>query len=231
MKDKTMGQARFLPVLLLIIVFFIGCPNRHGLSEQQPLISAGETVITVDDYLKALEVTKTAYPHALIVKNEAFKTIKTRLLSQMIEELVIMKTAAEKQITISDSDFAAEVESIKKDYPEGVFEDMLIENAMTERLWESRLRKRMLMEKVLDAELDASIIVSPEDMTRYYEENAAVIEAEFDNGQDEAEAYDRILRRMKMEKKQDAYQAWIDRKKSDYSIEVNQKIWEKILDF
>ncbi|GAB6096350.1 hypothetical protein JCM14469_26030 [Desulfatiferula olefinivorans] len=230
MKEKNMARPRLLQALLLMLVIITACREREGLFEYQPLISSGRTVITVNDYLKALEVTKTAYPHALIVKNEAFKTIKTRLLSQLIEELVIMKSAEEKQITVSDTEFKAEVEAIKKDYPEGVFEEMFIENAMTERLWETRLRQRMLMEKVLEAELDGGISVSPEDMTRYYEENAAVIEEEFDHGQDEAEVYDRILKRMKLEKKQAAYQAWIDRKKSDYSIEVNQKIWEKILD-
>lgn len=226
-----MRQRYLFPVLFAALVLIASCHNGTDMQmvENEPLITAGDTVITVGDYLKALEITKTAYSHHVLKNKEAFKAIQTRLLSQMIEELVITKIAKEKNITISDEEFKAEETDIKKDYPDGVFEDLLLENAVTNSLWESRLEKQLLMKKVLDAEFDSKITISPEDMKEYYEQNATDIQSEFDEGQDEKDVYDRIIKRMKMEKKQAAYQSWIDRKKADYSIEVNQKIWEKVL--
>jgi hypothetical protein len=219
--------------LWLVVFLFAGqmtaCRNDVHLFENDVLISSGETVITVGEYQKALEVTKTGYPEKLIRNKDAFKALQIRLLSQMIEELIIEKVAEEKHIRIPENEFRAAVDEIKKDYPEGVFEEMLLENAITNKLWEDRLRKRLLMEKVLDAEFDSKINISTSDMTSYYEQHADTIESEFEDSEDEQKVYDRILKRMKLEKKQGAYQEWIDRKKADYSIEVNQKIWEKIL--
>ncbi|MBU1169252.1 MAG: SurA N-terminal domain-containing protein [Proteobacteria bacterium] len=227
-----MKKMHLYPVTLsfvILLVLFTACHDDIQLFENEPLITSGSTVITVGDYMNALEVTKTAYPHSVIVEKESFTTIKTRLLSQMIEELVIMKIAQEKNIKISDEEFKTALDDIKKDYPEGVFEEMLLENAITNHLWETRLRNRLLMQKVQDAEFDSKISISPENMKEYYEKNAKDIESEFDEEQDEGDVYDRIIKRMRMEKKQGAYQTWIDQKKADYSIEVNQKIWEKIL--
>lgn len=230
MDNRNMKKVNQWFIVVCFLVQVLACRNDVHLFENETLISSGDTIVTAGDYLKALEVTKTGYPNRFLRNKDAFKAVKLRLLSQMIEELIIAKVAHEKQITITDEELEDAVDDIKKDYPEGVFEEMLVENAVTERLWTQRLKKRLLMEKVLSMEIDSKISVSSTDMSAYYEEHAGAIDEEFENSEDEQKVYDRILNRMKLEKKQDAYQEWIDRKKADYSIEVNPKIWEKILD-
>lgn len=228
-----MSHIRYFTLLTMICVALIACRESMTIFDNEPLITAGESVVTVADYMQALEISKTAYPLRLLRQKEELKAIKKRLLSQMIEELVVEKVAKEKNIILSDEEFKKAVDEIKKDYPEGEFENLLVETAVTNRLWESRLRKRLLMEKVLDTELKSKISIGADDINAYYEKNKSAIQTEFDNEEsqeDEKEIYDRMIRHMKMEKKQSAYQAWMDKKKADYSIEVNQKIWEKILD-
>lgn len=226
-----MKHIRFGILVIVLCVAALACrDNDDRLFEHETLIKAGDTVILVSDYMKALEISKASFPHHMLRNQEKFKAIKTRLLAQMMEELVIMKVAKEKNIVVSDEEFNKEVADIKKDFPEGEFENMLVENVISNRLWEERLRKRMLMEKVLDQEFNSKINIDSNDLKKYYEENQDTIQSELQGENDEKEVYDRLIRRMKMEKKQAAYQAWIIQKNKDYSIEVNQKIWEKILE-
>lgn len=228
-----MRHIRYIAIMVVLCIGAIACRESITTFENEPLITSGETIITVGDYTQALEIAKTAYSHRLLRQQEELKAIKTRLLAQMIEELVIEKVAKEKNIILSDDEFKKALDDIKKDYPEGEFENMLVENAITNRLWETRMRKRLLMEKVLDAEFSSKISITADDMDDYYEKHKDEIQTEFDNEEteeDASELYDRMIRQMKMEKKQSAYQEWMDKKKADYSIEVNQKIWEKILD-
>ena len=61
------------------------------------------------------------------------------------------------------------VSEIKKDYPEDVFEQMLLEYAVSYNSWEEGLKNRLLVEKVIGAELDKQVLITPGEISKYYE--------------------------------------------------------------
>ena len=222
-----MPKHRYYPILFLFCVLFPSCFNDIHLSEEAILISSGNTTVTVGDYMNALEITKAAYPSNMTKNEKAFKGIKTRLLAQMVEELVILKTAEEKNLLVTDDELKTAVENVRKDYPEGAFEEELLRNAIPYKLWENRLKNNLLMNKVISHEFDSKITISPEEMKAYYEKNKKELQSELKSGR--TDVYKRIVRKMRREKKQREYQQWMDKKKVDYSIEVNDEMWEKIV--
>jgi len=215
------------PVILsLILITLSGCKNNSPSFEEELLLTTGASVITVGDYLTALEIAKAAYSHSDIKHSGTFRKIQLRLFSQLAEEIIIMEIAREKNIAASELDLNEAINEVKSDYPEGVFEEMLLENAITYDWWKKMLGRRLLMEKVLDLELDLKIDITPAVIEAYYKKNKKPVDVE--TAENSEEIYSRLIKKIRLDKKQETYQQWIEKKKKDYSIEVNEKVWEKI---
>lgn len=212
--------------LFAVVMLLLGCPDRNAEYKGQFLLKAGGSVITVGDYIDALEVAKVAYAHSELKQSDTFRKLQLRIFSQLAEEIIVMEIAREKNITITDAELTAGITDVKKDYPEGVFEEMLLENAITYDLWKKTLYRRLLMEKVLDRELALQIEITPEIIEEYYKKHKQPVDAESEI--DSETKYSRLIKKIRLEKKQENYQNWIEEKKKDYSIEVNEKVWEKI---
>lgn len=215
-----------LCLFFCLIIITSGCKDNSIAIEDEFLLRTETAVITVGDYMKSLEIAKSAYAHSVLQKPEAFRKIQLRLFSQLAEEMIVMEVAKKKNIVITDAELKAEIDLVKKNYPDNVFNEMLLENAITYELWETMLKRRLLMDKVLAQELDLEINITPEVIEDYYKKNNLAIDTEF--AEDSEKIYSRLIKRMRLEKKQKSYQAWIEEKKKYYSIEVNEKVWEKI---
>ena len=209
-----------------VLIIVAGCKNNSSSFEEAFLLKTGASVITVGDYIASLEIAKIAYSHSDIKQSGTFRKIQLRLFSQLAEEIIMMEIAHEKNIVISEQELDKAINNVKEDYPEGVFEEMLLENAITFDLWKKNLGRRLLMEKVLDQEIDLKIDITPEVIEAYYKNNKKPVDVE--KGENSEEKYSRLIRKIRMDKKQEKYQQWIEKKKKDYSIEVNEKVWEKI---
>jgi hypothetical protein len=192
------------------------------------LIRIGSRIVTVLDFKEAFEITKAAYPHDIRNHREEITKAQLRLLNQMAIELIVLERAKALGIEISDVEVEQAVAEIKSDYPEGVFEETLLEFAVSYKIWEDRLRTRLIMEKVIDKELKDQIVITPEDVASYYEKNYKDQKQDSDiskNSIDINEAIIKILRRKKVE---DAYDPWLRELKSHYKIEINSTQWENI---
>jgi len=214
---------------LLMIFALAGCADSDSDNENQVLIRVGDRIVTVLEFNEAFEIAKTAFPHHVRHNREDLQKAKLRLLNQITVEILLLERAKELGIEISEAEVEKAVAGIKSDYPEGVFEETLLEFAVSYKTWEDRLRTRLIIEKVIDKELKDQIKISPEDISRYYEENykGQKFDSNFDeNANDINEAIVRNLRRKKTEQ---AYNAWINELKTKYEIEINSVQWEKII--
>ena len=144
----------------------------------------------------------------------------------MVEELIIIERSKELNITVTDSELEENVRKIKGDYPESEFENMLLEYAISYNMWEKRLRKRLLIEKVIAEDLKNNIRITPDDLSRYYSEYVK-------NGSDGKLANEptteTVVKNLRNLKAEEAYKAWFEGLQKKYKIEINNKQWEKIL--
>jgi len=185
-------------------------------------------VLTVLDFNQAFEVSKTAYAHNIRQQPEELRDAQVRLLNQLTVELLMLERAKELEISVSDDELERAVSEIKSDYPEGEFEETLIEFAVSYDVWLNRLRTRLTMDKVVEAELKNRISISPEDISQYYKKNFEGKEIEPDSSQSSEDINEAIVKQLRHEKAERAYKTWIEELKTKYPININSEQWDKI---
>ena len=229
-KHKHCGNAAFCVKIftgyaLLAVFVLSGCSGTESVQSDEYLVRVDGNVVTVLDFQRAFETAKSAYPHNITNESSVYREVKQQLLNQMIEELIVVQRAKELNITVIDQELGAAVEKIKKDYPEDEFEQMLLEYAISYKLWEKELRTRLLMEKVITEDLKNNIAVTSDDLAKYYSEHLKEGSGDSSN-KPATEIAVKILRNAKAES---AYKTWINELQRKYKIEINKKQWEKII--
>lgn len=215
-------------VVILAAILVAGCSQTTDDRADDYLIRVGNRVVTVADFQKAFENVKPAYSHSAMQDSATLKSARVSLLNQMVEELLLLKRAEELQIGISDSEFQEALEKIKTDYPEGVFDQMLLEYAVSYRFWKERLKVRLLMEKVVARELADRIVITAEDIatyykTHYHDENAGP------NLQDDSKNINEmIVNHLRREKAEQAYRSWIKQLRELHPVKINRDRWDAI---
>ena len=206
-----------------------GCSDFEHKQRNEYFIKVGDRTITVADFNKAFEIAKNAYPQNRIQRPDVNREVRLRLIQQMTEEMILLERAEELGITITDSQVEKALRDIKKDYPDNVFQEILLEYAIPYQSWKEGLKTRLLMEKVITQELGDKIEITHDDISKYYEEHF-----KDDNTSPDVKAVSKdinniiikILRKEKMEK---AYASWIKKLKNKYAVKINKKELEKMI--
>ena len=214
--------------LALFCCLSTGCEQKVSDYANEELLRVGDSVLTVFDFNEAFEISKTAYAHNMRQQSEDLIDAQMRLLNQLTVELLMLERAKELEISVSDDELEGAVSEIKSDYPEGEFEETLIEFAVSYDTWRNRLKTRLTMDKVVEAELKNRISISPEDISQYYKKNFEGKEIESDPTQSSEDINEAIVKQLRREKAEQAYKTWIEELKTKYHIEFNSEQWDKI---
>jgi len=205
----------------------VGCSDVEHKQKDEYFIKVGNRTITVADFNKAFEIAKNAYPHNSIQQPDVIREARLRLVQQMTEEMILLQRGEELGVTIKDSEVEKNLEELKRDYPDNVFQEILLEYAIPYRSWREGLKTRLLMEKVIAKELGDHIEITHDDISKYYEEHfkdddtSSVVK---EVPEDINNIIKKILRKEKMEK---TYAPWIEKLKNNYVVEINKKELEK----
>jgi hypothetical protein len=132
-------------------------------------------------------------------------------------------------ISILESEVEKNIAEIKSDYPEGVFEEILLEYAVSYESWKKGLKTRMLIEKLIEKELSAQIVITADDISRYYDKNYKASNFKLDSVNRSKDLNERIVKHLRRKKIEEIYKSWIEQIHKRFSIEINEKQWEKIL--
>lgn len=205
-----------------------GCSDVKQKQTDEYFIKLKDRIITVADFNKAFEIAKNAYPQNRIQQPEVAREARLRLIQQMTEEIILLERAEELGIKMTDSQVEKAIRDIKRDYPDNVFQEILLEYAIPYQYWKEGLKTRLIMEKVIAQELGDKIKITHDDISQYYEEH---LEDDITSTDMKAMSKDinniiiKILRKEKMEK---AYASWIKNLKNKYAVEINKKELEKL---
>jgi len=142
--------------------------------------------------------------------------------------MLILERGEELGIGITDDELEQAVSEIKSDYPEGEFEKTLIEFAVSYDAWLGRLKTRMTMDTVVEAELKNRISITPEDISQYYKKNYQGKENESESASSSEDINETIVKQLRREKAEQAYKTWIEELKAKYTIDINSEQWDRI---
>ncbi|MFZ5563452.1 MAG: SurA N-terminal domain-containing protein [Thermodesulfobacteriota bacterium] len=210
---------------LILLAFMAGCGGSSQRTGGDFLVRIDQLVVTEADFNNTLEIVKSAYSYEALQDPEVLAKIKARLLKQLTEELILARRAQEIGITVSDEELNKAVSNVTEDYPEGAFEQSLLENAIPFDTWKMRLKTGLLTEKVIERELLEKVVISPEEAAAYYQKYQP--EEENTSSNTTAANVD-LLKRLRREKAQEAYVDWIKELQQRYDIELNQPLWEEL---
>jgi hypothetical protein len=226
----TQSIHKVLVSVVMILMVSAGCADTDNDSSGAYLVRVGNQVVSVVDFNKAFEIAKTAYSHNIMQNPNDVKEAQIRLLNQMTEELILIERASEMEIQVTEEEVENEITKIKEDYPsDDVFKQTLLEYAVSYESWRKGLKTRLLMEKLVENELKNRIVISPDEIAKYYKENYSeeqTTQAPVQGGHD-IDAI--IVEQLRRKKTEEAYKAWIEKLQKRYPIEINKKEWEKIL--
>ena len=212
--------------LLVIGAGIWGCSDAKSPGLPEVLIRIKDSVITVDAFNRAVQDTLAGFPTDADLDAGTLAEIQLRTLNQLTERLLLLERAKELHIRVSDAELQEVIASIKSDYPEGEFKQMLLEQAVSLHHWENDLRIRLLMEKVVDHELEPRIRITPEEISDYYEQH-------YGSDPDGAEEFPNleavIVQQVRNNKKEAMYREWITTLKKQYALNVNQAAWDRIV--
>ena len=130
----------YLIGILLLCFLFAGCDQKASDYGNEVLLRVGERELTVHGFNEAFEISKTAYAHNIRQQTDDLHDAQMRLLNQLTVEMLILERGKELGISISDDELERAVSEIKSDYPEGEFEETLIESAVSYDAWLNRFK-------------------------------------------------------------------------------------------
>jgi len=219
-----------LLTILWMMAAVTGCFDQHPMDSGDILIRIGDRVATMDDFNRVLEVAESAYSRSTMKDPLVFREMRVGVLNQLIEEMILLEAAETHDIKIADAEVETAVGKLKADYPEGVFERMFLENAVSYESWKERLRLRLLAEKIAEKVLRSRIVISSEDISAYYRKHYSKNNHKPGDISIDAEITEGIVEHIRREKVEKAYTAWLENLKSQLPIEVNQEQWTKIIE-
>jgi len=214
--------------VLLTVFALAGCADSETGAEKEYIIRVGDIALTVLDFNKAFEIAKAAYHHNEMQDPGILREARLRLLNQMTEELIILNRAQELGIENSEAEVEKAIADIKGDYPDDVFQQLLLEHAVPYQSWEEGIKSRLLINKVVDKELAEQITITPDEIAKYYAENYQGKGLTSDFEDRSININEVIINNVRRKKLETAYKSWIKELRKKYMIEINKSQLEKI---
>jgi hypothetical protein len=215
--------------LLSISYTLSGCADSETKDGDEYFIRVGDSVMTVLDFNRAFEIAKASYSYSTMRQPVALREAQLRFVKQMTEEMILLERAKEIGITITDAEVKKAIEDIKRDYPENVFDQILLEYAVPYQSWEKGLETRLLMDKVVAKDLGDQIEVTPHDVSEYYKVHHKKDTVTPDIKETSTDINKTAIKNLRRKKIEEAYRPWIKSLQKKYIIEINKEQWEKII--
>lgn len=226
-RDNCLRFGRRISTILTLLAV-LGCGSSERERTEDYLLRLGALEVTRHEFMQAFELAKAAHPGSIDPDSPELQQARRQLLDEMTIDLILLHRSRELGVTVSAAELEAAVNAVKADYPPGVFEQTFVESALPFAAWKQRLGSRLLMDKLVEAELRPHVTISAEDLAAYYEQNYAGKAAGADTEQKFERLKEALVADLLRAKTEEAFSAWIDGLRSRYPVEVNASVWERI---
>jgi hypothetical protein len=216
-------------MLCILGLMSAACEDRGVQSMPVLLVRVNDQSISVGEFNRRFDAVSAEAPRPRTADPVVEKEMKLRLLHQLTEELILVERARELYLVVSDQELERAVEAIRADYPAGEFENVLLEQAILYGEWQEKLRMRLLKEKVVKEDLESSITLTPEEVSASYAANFPDRGASEGRKLNDAPVDENVIRLVRRQKAQEAYQAWLLDLKTRYDVEINASAWEDLI--
>lgn len=219
---------KVIPVLAGVLLV-LGCSEPRAIHPDDRLLAVGQSILTAGRFERELEAAKAAYSHNELMDPQVLAVIKRRLLKQLTERMVLLERARELGIDVSDPEVEAASREILAGYPEGALEEEVLKRAISMQTWQEDLKERLVMEKLIQRELMDNVELSAEEIRETLQREFGPELLEKRAGGETDELVRQVIRRLKSKKAEEGYTDWYKSLQARYAIELDQSLWERII--
>jgi parvulin-like peptidyl-prolyl isomerase len=104
---------------------------------------------------------------SLLPENKV-EALRKDVLNELIDERVMLNRADKLGIAVGDGELKKRIEEIKKDYSEEGFAEIFRGRDAYYRNWKEGLRKRLILEKLIEQDVNTRVTVTDEEVLSYH---------------------------------------------------------------
>lgn len=97
--------------------------------------------------------------------------LKEEILNELIDEKIMLLRAAKLSLSVHNEELEQKISEIKKDYPDGGFEKIFTKSGINYDIWKEELRKRVLLEKLVQHDVNSNVLVEEDEALAYYQDH------------------------------------------------------------
>lgn len=162
---------RQLPLVFLgALCLFSACSSDDPSPRKHVATVNGEKIYW-DDYQKRLNAQRRLLsPKAFRDVSNKRKLLEEEILESMITEQIILQRAREIGLSVSNTELERNLIDIRKDYGVNFFDLLIAQNVQYED-WREKIREEMLIDKLVAADVNASVRVSEDEAEDFFHEH------------------------------------------------------------
>lgn len=155
-------------VLLCALCLVSACGSG---ADRKPVATVNGEKIYLDEYMARLHDQRGLLsPRAFRDDPGKQKRLEEEILESLITEKILLQRAGELGLSISQTELERKSLDIRKDYGANFFDLLVAQNVRYED-WREALRKEMLIEKLVTADVHAAVRVSEDEAEDYFQEH------------------------------------------------------------
>jgi hypothetical protein len=215
--------------VLLLLAGAAACSRAPEEKAPSILIQVGESRLTTAEFESAWTAWRAAAGGDGETEPQARQADRTRLLQELIEEMILLERARELGLSVDDAELAAAVAVVRRDFPGEAFEQMLVENAVALPQWEAGLRRQMIIDKLIAQDLTAQIRITEDEIAARYRASQAEHTAGGGAGAPAEGLHDQLVQQLRREKAEAAYADWVQELRRRMTVQINETLLSQVL--
>ncbi|MFH1488126.1 MAG: peptidylprolyl isomerase [Pseudomonadota bacterium] len=161
-----MGRNTIGVYLLLAAAVII--PSSCDFSEEsgeRVIIKVGQRHITENELKRDIR----RFTIEMGISDQGLDEVVEPLVNRVIDNYLILEYGRDKGISITQEEFESALQGIKKDYPDDVFRETLLQGYIDFEEWKLRLREQLLITKILKKVSEGIKPVPFQEMKAYFD--------------------------------------------------------------
>lgn len=165
---------RIFKVIFLLLSIQLTAYNLQAYAQDKIIAVVNNEVITqkdLNDFINFMGMQLSREYKGKELENK-IESMKKDLLDKLIEDRIILQEAKKNNIAVDESRIKARINEIKKRYvTDQEFQNDLGRQGMSQADLEKKIREQFLMYNIIEQKIRSKIIVRPDEVTSFYNEN------------------------------------------------------------
>jgi hypothetical protein len=156
-------------VLYLAILIMFGCSNE---AEELGIIArVNDAPILLSQLEFQHDQFQADSAGAYVPSVEKLKVEYGDILTDLIVQELVVQELAQQELPVTDHELLKAEEAVRSDYPEGAFDQMLVEEYIDLKSWRHQLKNHLAMKKFFNQVLRPQIKIDYKEAEQYYREH------------------------------------------------------------